>query len=369
MSRASNEALAQLITASEQRLMSTILGYAKRQGYTRYTSTLEEAWRLSISGLSASLVEALGRSEEVPELFPDMGLEEDPITAFGVLEARRHRERGVPLAMFLGLFKYYRQCYLDLVAQAGLEEPSRSYIGRCFDRMEIALVSSWAELGEGEQLAVLRERGREMTNEKNRLLTVVESLSSPALLVDKQGCVVYQNAATATLASRAAAYYQAPINPFQEGGTSRVEDLFPWLSETLEAYRRAGEKELRVEVGVGEGPSARYFVVDLSPMRDVSGKYPGTVILISDVTKRRRAEDQVRRLNGELQLRNDELTAALARIKTLEGMLPICASCKKVRDEAGRWVAVEVFVRDRTRADFTHGICPECCARLYPDGE
>jgi PAS domain S-box-containing protein len=62
-----------------------------------------------------------------------------------------------------------------------------------------------------------------------------------------------------------------------------------------------------------------------------------------------------------------ELTDALAKIKTLTGLLPMCASCKKIRDEGGKWTALELYVRDRTEADFTHGICPECAMRLYPD--
>ncbi len=56
-----------------------------------------------------------------------------------------------------------------------------------------------------------------------------------------------------------------------------------------------------------------------------------------------------------------------ARMRHLEGILPICASCKKVRDEQGRWHAVERYVSDRSEADFSHGICPECARRLYPD--
>jgi hypothetical protein len=371
VSRSTNDTLTKLIEASEDRLIKGVLGYAKRQGYTRYTSTLEEAWRLSISGLSKAMIDALG-SEEVPELVPDERLEDDPISAFGVLEARRHRERGVPLSMFLGLFKYYRQAFVDLVAEEGLGDTDRLWIDRCFDRMEIAFTSQWARLGEGEQLEKLQERNRAMTNEKNRLLTVVESLSTPAILIDERDRIIYQNTATSNLASRGAQYYQAPVNPYQDGGTSStaegITDLFPWLDETLEAYRAGGQKELRLEVSVGEDPEAqRHYAVDLAPMRDVSGKYPGTVILISDVTKRRRAENEVRKLNRRLQLRNEELTAALSHITTLEGILPICSGCKKIRDEDNQWVAVEVYVRDRTRADFSHGICPECCARLYPD--
>ena len=75
------------------------------------------------------------------------------------------------------------------------------------------------------------------------------------------------------------------------------------------------------------------------------------------------------RVGTHLKLKSTiaRLRAALARIETLEGMLPICASCKKIRDEQGRWSQVEVYIRDRTRAQFTHSICPDCARRLYPD--
>ena len=56
-----------------------------------------------------------------------------------------------------------------------------------------------------------------------------------------------------------------------------------------------------------------------------------------------------------------------ARMRHLEGILPICAGCKKIRDEDGHWHAVESYVRERTEAEFSHGICPECAHRLYPD--
>jgi hypothetical protein len=53
--------------------------------------------------------------------------------------------------------------------------------------------------------------------------------------------------------------------------------------------------------------------------------------------------------------------------KTLRGLLPICAHCKHVRDDDGYWHQVEVYVRDRTEAEFSHGICPKCMKELYPD--
>jgi len=60
------------------------------------------------------------------------------------------------------------------------------------------------------------------------------------------------------------------------------------------------------------------------------------------------------------------LEAALAEIKTLEGILPICSSCKKIREEDGAWTALDEYVSDHTQAKFSHGMCPECMARFYP---
>ena len=62
-----------------------------------------------------------------------------------------------------------------------------------------------------------------------------------------------------------------------------------------------------------------------------------------------------------------ELQAALAEVKTLSGLIPMCANCKKIRDDQGYWNQVENYIAARTDASFTHGICPECAKILYPD--
>jgi len=69
---------------------------------------------------------------------------------------------------------------------------------------------------------------------------------------------------------------------------------------------------------------------------------------------------ELRRLNAELQ-------AALAKVKVLSGLLPICASCKKIRDDQGYWHQVEVYLRDHSEVEFSHGICPDCAQKLYPE--
>jgi len=60
-------------------------------------------------------------------------------------------------------------------------------------------------------------------------------------------------------------------------------------------------------------------------------------------------------------------TNVINRMKYLEGMLPVCASCKKIRDENNNWHQIESYIRDRSDVEFSHGICPDCAERLYPN--
>lgn len=69
----------------------------------------------------------------------------------------------------------------------------------------------------------------------------------------------------------------------------------------------------------------------------------------------------------ELRRLNRELEQALNKVKTLSGFLPICASCKKIRDDKGYWQQIESYIRDHSEAEFSHGICPECAKKLYPE--
>lgn len=63
-----------------------------------------------------------------------------------------------------------------------------------------------------------------------------------------------------------------------------------------------------------------------------------------------------------------QLQEALAKVDTLSGLLPLCAGCKKIRDAAGAWQALDRYVQDHSRAEFSHGLCPDCLERLYPQG-
>lgn len=70
---------------------------------------------------------------------------------------------------------------------------------------------------------------------------------------------------------------------------------------------------------------------------------------------------------AKIQTQNTELQESLSKVKLLSGFLPICASCKKIRDDKGYWNQIEIYIREHSEAEFSHGICPECTKKLYPD--
>lgn len=117
-------------------------------------------------------------------------------------------------------------------------------------------------------------------------------------------------------------------------------------------------------------------------MKDKLGRLASAVRRELDAAQERRehrrAQEELNRMaaHAEAQRRQDErdrlqliedLRDALQRVKTLSGLLPICAGCKKIRDDAGSWHAIEVYIKQHSQAEFSHGLCPECARALYPD--
>jgi PAS domain S-box-containing protein len=138
-------------------------------------------------------------------------------------------------------------------------------------------------------------------------------------------------------------------------------------------------------------------LVAASVLHDASGKQIGFMGVFRDITERKRLESEVLQLNQDLERRViertlelqrlnvelkdeisrrqrvqeehestiSELHQALAQVKTLSGLLPICSNCKKIRDDQGYWKQLESYLREHSNAEFTHGICPQCAHDLY----
>lgn len=99
---------------------------------------------------------------------------------------------------------------------------------------------------------------------------------------------------------------------------------------------------------------------------DQHGNATGILSVGNDITERKRVEEERKILIQELKETLGQLQEALARVKTLSGLLPICSSCKKIRDDSGYWKQIEAYLREHSDATFTHGLCPECIKNLYP---
>jgi PAS domain S-box-containing protein len=152
-----------------------------------------------------------------------------------------------------------------------------------------------------------------------------------------------------------------------------VNDKFLWLRMIFPEDRNSVLSQIN-DVSAGKTPpplehriihkdgSTRWIRNTMVPLYDDSGHMVSYYGVIEDITERKRAEQDRETLITELK-------QALAKIKALSGLLPICSSCKKIRDDKGYWEQIEVYIRDHSDAEFSHSLCPECLKELYPDFE
>jgi PAS domain S-box-containing protein len=130
--------------------------------------------------------------------------------------------------------------------------------------------------------------------------------------------------------------------------------------ETLELIKLGQPVDCLETVQLRKDGQQTDVSLTISPIKDPAGKVVGASTVARDITQRKREEAERLKLI-------QELTDALAQVKTLTGLLPICAACKKIRDDNGYWQQVETYIQKHANVDFTHGICPDCVRRLYPE--
>ncbi len=136
--------------------------------------------------------------------------------------------------------------------------------------------------------------------------------------------------------------------------TRQISQICPTPIVILTAYETPGLLAQATEAGIGA------YLIKPPKAQELDRAISIAIARFNDLI-------EVRRLNAELHARNAELQATLAKVKTLSGLLPICASCKKIRNDHGYWQQVEVYLCEHTDVDFSHGLCPECAQRLYPE--
>jgi len=104
----------------------------------------------------------------------------------------------------------------------------------------------------------------------------------------------------------------------------------------------------------------RHVLARIMGFKDNAGNFIRAYGANQDITEQKKAEEQREKLIVELK-------DAASQIKTLTGLLPVCSYCKKIRDDEGNWELMEKYIRRHSEADFSHGVCPECLKKYFPD--
>ncbi len=289
--------LCSLLKKDEKWLVERVLSYALKQGYAQYSSTLDAAWRSSIEGLTNAVIRQYETGGNIlPEFHPDDSYDDDPVTCFGVTEARRHRKRGISLSMFLGLYKYYRYSYEDYVQQLTVpcfqKHIYRSFIERVFDRIEIAFCSQWSTLKKDKAIAELQESNRLMTNEKNKYLTLFESLNLPTFLIGENGYLENLNVPASTLLGEKniAGHLYYSLEKHAGLLQNPLYKWIPWLEESIGRLLTGTESSFQVYLEEPKEIGGRSFHVLLSRMSDISKKFKGGIVVVEDITEQKLLE-------------------------------------------------------------------------------
>lgn len=292
------ETLRQLVSTHEDWLLRRVVDYAKIHEYTRYTSTLIEAWRISIRSLNIAIFTTLETDSSDEQISLQTQFNETVIDRFSIEEVHKHRSRGITLGMFLGLVKYYRRSYFDLVREQNFPLPDErnylEFLERFFDRFEIGYSVEWNSLNTSEASDELRDQNRVLTNEKNKYLTVFESLYDPVILLDTNNNIENINQAAAELFQE----YDLPAHRYYD--QQSTDQAFPWMTMEIIGFAQSDEQELVVVKTLQTTQGERHFQVKMKRMQDVSEKYRGTVLILNDLTERMKKEEAIT-LNRAIQ--------------------------------------------------------------------
>lgn len=180
---------------------------------------------------------------------------------------------------------------------------------------------------------------------------LMDASPDPIVVYDAGGNTTYMNPAFETV------YGFSP-----EDVMGQTIDYVPAdeRGKTLDAWQRAiqGEKLMLETRRYTKDGRTLHVQMSTAIIRDDSGQHLESIVIHRDITPLKEAETLKEKLIAELR-------AALKRVQTLSGLVPICSNCKKIRDDKGYWNHLEQYIEDYSEALFSHGICPDCSDSLY----
>ena len=192
------------------------------------------------------------------------------------------------------------------------------------------------------------------------LSLVLDALPVGVWIMDQTGRITYGNPAARQI--WAGGRYVGPEHFGEYKGWWAATNI-PIAADEWAAARaiQKGETSIDEVVEIECFDRTRKIILNSAlPLRAADGSIAGAIIINQDISERRRHEIERDHLIDQLQ-------RAVAEVNTLSGLLPICASCKKIRDAANRWQSIESYIAARSTAQFSHGLCPDCVKSLYPD--
>lgn len=277
------ERLKKIISDNSDWLIKRILFYAKNQGYSVYLPSMEEAWRQSVNMLNRPLLDTPSAYFSIPELNPHTDYSSDPYAQYGISEAKRHREMGVGINMFFGMFKYFRQTYDDLLLHCGFSAEDtvlcRTFLKRFFDRAELGFLNEYLGNDKADALDDNSAYARKQFFEKSMYLAVLESLEKPLIAVDRDGLVIHMNAAASELFGGG---YRGGTFVYGEERPDMPQEIRKEISDFIVSGMQSREPRIVYD--------KKIFRLEMTRMKDVASKFGGAVVIMTDVTERRSAE-------------------------------------------------------------------------------
>jgi PAS domain S-box-containing protein len=187
-------------------------------------------------------------------------------------------------------------------------------------------------------------------DERAKTEGILAAIGEGIRVINRRFRIVYENQKHKDLLGNHAGEYC--YSAYQQ--RDRVCEMCP-IAVTLSEGRI-----LKVERTMPAEKGTMHLGITASPLTDSKGRIIAAVVVVRDITERKLMEAERERLIADLQ-------GALAKIKTLSGLIPVCAWCRRVRDDQGYWDNLENYIRENSDANFTHGICPECLKKTDPD--
>lgn len=322
-------ALKQLIASHEDWLLKRLFHYAIERDYAEGSAALEKAWRNCVKGLSGAILESIDTKYPDFEFGPKHDFRKDPLCRFIVDTAQRHRESGISLQMFHGLMVYYKEAWLDLVRYAQFEKEFENeclhIITRMFERFMIALCAEWTETGQKRQTEELQIRNRKIIVEKNRFLTIFESLPNPIFIIDDADRIVNYNYAAAVMInateSHGNQYYYSTAETSDVSAENDdqiigkiITCFFPWLDCDLKDFIASNEPAISLEMKVETNEEVQHFSIKLSRRVDVSKTFLGGVIIFEDITGKKLILGQLQQAKEAAEAANQAKSAFLANM-------------------------------------------------------